>query len=177
MSFLPPDYKIPKSPSSYLKFDDGLNSIRVLSSAIVGYEYFNTENKPVRSREQFEEMPTDIKKDGKVKPFWAFVVWNNNHKMIQVLELTQKSIMVAVQSLVNNPKWGDPKRYDIAITKTGDGLDTEYMTQGEPPIADPSPEILTAFSAKQVNLEALYTGQDPFTTKPDIEISKDDLPF
>ena len=85
--------------------------------------------------------------------------------------------MVAVQSLVNNPKWGDPKRYDIAITKTGDGLDTEYMTQGEPPIADPSPEILTAFSAKQVNLEALYTGQDPFTTKPDIEISKDDLPF
>src|SRR5687768_7065007 len=136
--FLPTDYQIPKSPSGYMRFEDGINSIRILSSAIVGYEYFNKDNKPVRSAEPFEDMPSDIKKDGKIKPFWAFVVWNYKMKMVQILEITQKGIMTPIKALVDNPKWGDPKKYDIAITKTGEGLDTEYTVQGEPPLGEPS---------------------------------------
>lgn len=173
MNFLPEDYKIPKSPSGYMRFEEGLNRIRVLSSAIVGYEYFTQDNKPVRSRTPFEEMPTDIKKDGKIKPFWAFVVWNYNLKMVQILELTQKTIMTGIKSLVDNPKWGDPKQYDIAITKIGEGLDTEYSVQGEPPLGEVDVEIKNAYKAKSVRLEALYDGLDPFTSK---EITKDDLP-
>jgi hypothetical protein len=48
------DYKVPVT-SDYMKFQDGVNTFRVLSSAIIGYEYFNTENKPVRSEEMFDE--------------------------------------------------------------------------------------------------------------------------
>jgi hypothetical protein len=146
-----------------MKFQPGLNSIRILSSAIVGYEYFTGENKPVRQKEPFEEMPIDIKQGGKVKPFWAFVVYNYQLKMVQILELTQKSIMTAIKALVDNPKWGVPQNYDIAITKTGEGMDTEYTVQGEPPIAEPSEEIKAAFAAKYVNLEALFVGADPFS--------------
>ncbi len=167
MTFLPTDYKIPKAPSNYMRFEEGLNQIRILSSAIVGYEYFNTDNKPVRSREPFEELPSDIKSGGKIKPFWAFAVWNYNLKMVQVLEVTQKGIMQAIKSLVDNPKWGDPKKYDIAINRTGEGLDSEYTVQGEPPIADPTPEILNAYNAKVINLEALFDGSDPFAHKKD----------
>ena len=76
MTFLPEKYTIPKGPSNYMRFQQGLNRIRVLSSAIVGYEYFTTENKPVRQKEAFDDYPLDIKKGGKIKPFWAFVVWN-----------------------------------------------------------------------------------------------------
>ena len=161
-NFLPEDYKIPQSPSGYMRFQPGLNSIRILSSAIVGYEYFTTENKPIRQREAFEEMPTNIKDGGKVKPFWAFVVWNYQLKTVQILELTQKSIMTSIKSLVDNPKWGDPKKYDIAITKIGEGMDTEYSVQGEPPISEPSNEIKSAFASKNINLEALFDGEDPF---------------
>ena len=174
MTFLPTDYKIPKSPSGYMRFEEGLNRIRILSSAIVGYEYFNQDNKPVRSREPFEDVPTDIKKDGKVKAFWAFVVFNYQTKSIQILELTQKSIMIAIKSLVDNPKWGDPKQYDIAITKIGEGLDTEYSVQGEPPIAEPDVSIKALFLAKPINLEALFDGGDPFAKK--MEITKEDMP-
>lgn len=162
MSFLPENYKIPKGPSNYLKFEDGLNSIRILSSAIVGYQYFNKENKPIKSREPFEDVPTDIKQGGKVKPFWAFVVFNNNEKLVQILELTQKTIMRSVKALVDNPKWGDPKMYDIAITKTGEGLDAEYSVQGEPPIAEPLAEVKIAYENKPVNLQALFDNEDPF---------------
>lgn len=157
------DYKVPQTASNYMKFEEGLNRIRILSSAIVGYQYFTTENKPVRSREPFEDTPLDIKPGRTPKHFWAFVVWNYNEKKIQVLEITQKSIMMAIKSLIDNSKWGNPKNYDIAITKTGDKLDTEYGVQGEPPIGEVDPDILAEYEARKINLEALYDGTDPFS--------------
>lgn len=163
--FLPSAYEIPVSPSNYMKFAEGINRFRILSSAIVGFEYFTKENKPVRSRESFEETPDDIKVGGKVKPFWAFCVYNYQTANIQILELTQKSIMNAIKSLVDNPKWGKPFLYDIAITKTGEGLDTEYQTQGEPPIAEPNDEIKAKFMEKDINLNVLFEGKNPFDGK------------
>ena len=62
MSFLPEDYKAPDS-SNYLKFKDGENTIRVLSSAIIGYEYWTENNKPVRSREPFQGIPEEFVRD------------------------------------------------------------------------------------------------------------------
>src|SRR6266568_8756190 len=123
--FLPTGYEVPKSPSNYMRFEDGENTFRVLSSAIVGFEYWNTDKKPVRFKEAPEDMPANIQvKNGvatKIKPFWAFVVWNYEDKMIQILEITQKTIMVAIKSLVENKKWGSPKGYDITVTRTGEG--------------------------------------------------------
>jgi hypothetical protein len=162
--FLPTGYEVPASPSNYMKFVEGENTFRVLSSAIVGYVYFNKENKPTRSRTTFEETPDDIKKDGKVKPFWAFTVWNYETKQIQILEVTQKGIMQSIKALVDNKKWGNPKGYDITITRTGEGLDTEYSTMPNPH-SEMSDDIKTAFVSKPVNLEALYEGKDPFVTE------------
>jgi hypothetical protein len=163
--FLGEDYKIPTT-SNYMRFQEGDNKFRVLSSAIVGFEYWNTKNKPIRSRECPDVIPEDIKieKDGstRVNHFWACIVWNYGESRIQILEITQKGIMKAIQTLVKNPKWGHPKGYDITITKTGSGFDTEYTT-----IADPhSPvdlKIADKHKNSKINLEALYEGADPFT--------------
>lgn len=154
------DYKVPVT-SNYMKFIQGENTFRVLSSAIIGYEYFNTENKPIRSEEMFEETP-DMKKDGRINHFWAFVVYNYNAKRIQILEVTQKTIMTAMKALIDNPKWGSPKNYDICITKKGSTMqDTEYAVMPEPAMPLDS-AIVTAFEATSINLEALYSGDDPF---------------
>lgn len=159
--FLPKSYEEPKSTSNYFRFQDGINSFRILGNAIIGWEYFNTENKPVRSKEPFESTP-DIKKDGKVKHFWAFPIWNYQEKKVQIMELTQKSIQKAIMALINNPKWGDVKMFDISIIKSGEGLETEYTIQAEPPIGTPANEILEAFSATKIDLEKLFTNGDPF---------------
>jgi len=159
--FLPKDYELPESPSNYARFQDGINRFRILGSAITGYEYFNTDNKPVRSKEAFESTP-DLKKNGKVKVFWAFPVFNYQTETIQILELTQKTIMNAIKGLIDNPKWGSPFMYDIAITKSGEGLETEYQTQAEPPIGEPTAEIKNAFMEKPISLGALLVGEDPF---------------
>jgi len=91
MFFPNQDYTIPTS-SKYMRLVEGKNKFRVLSSAIVGWEYWNIQDKPVRQQEPFEDMPEDIKhdKDGRVsiKHFWAFVVWNYQEKKVQILELT-----------------------------------------------------------------------------------------
>ena len=66
MDFLPKTYEIPQAPSSYMKLQKGSNRFRILSSAMTGYEYWNLENKPVRSKEHPQLIPEDIKieKDG-----------------------------------------------------------------------------------------------------------------
>lgn len=160
-TFLPVDYKVPTS-SNYLKLTEGEHTFRVMSSAVTGWEYFSTENKPVRSKEAFQEMPEDIKVGGRVNPFWAFVIWNYDEKRLQILEVTQKSIMLPLKALVDNKKWGNPKNYDITITRKGTGMqDTEYSVMPNPHSDIPS-EAVSAFMAKKINLEALFTNADPF---------------
>lgn len=158
--FLSKDYKLPET-SNYMKFQEGENTFRVLSSAIVGYEYFTKDNKPVRSREPFPTYPADIRDGGEIKHFWAFVVWNYSARKLQILSLTQKTIMSAIVSLVRNPKWGNPSGYDITITRKGSGMDTEYTVVPEPhsPVAE---DIKKTFMENRVNLNALYEGEDPF---------------
>lgn len=165
--FPTPNYEIPQT-SNYMKFDIGDNKFRVLSSAIVGYEYWTTDNKPVRKRENWNTVPDDIKmdKDGNIKisHFWAFVVYNYGAKKIQILEITQKGIMKYIKGLTEDVDWGNPKGYDLKVNRTGSGFDTEYVTTAIPhsPVR---PEILEQYGKLNINLDALYDGNDPFATK------------
>jgi hypothetical protein len=167
MSFLPTEYtKIPTN-SDYMKLTDGQNTFRVLSSAVVGYKYWTIQNKPVRSRERWDSIPDDMKpeKDGTYKfdHFWAFVVWNYDETRVQILELTQVTIQGAMKAYVDNARWGDPKMYDITVTKSGAMFDTKYQTVANPPIGAPEQKIVDAYAKKPVNLDALFdTDGDPF---------------
>jgi len=175
-TFLGSDYKLPET-SNYMRFKEGDNKFRVLSSAITGWEYWTTDNKPVRNRESWNTVPDNIKteKDGSVRinHFWAFVIWNYEAQKIQILELTQKGIMKYIQGLVKNPKWGDPKGYDIVVNRSGSGLDTEYTPTAEPH-SKLDEDIKQQYEARIINLEALYDGTDPFMSK---EEKEDEIPF
>lgn len=155
------DYKIPET-SNYMKFNrEGEFTFRILSSAIVGYEYFKPDNSVVRSRTPFEDTP-GIKSDGKVNHFWAFVVYNYEAKRIQVMELTQKTIMTPLKALIDNPKWGNPKNYDITVTRKGMSMnDTEYAIMPNPHSVV-EPDIVNKYESMIVDLNALYSGGDPF---------------
>lgn len=170
-TFLPQDYKQPDN-SSYLKFKLGENTFRILSSAIVGFEYWTSDNKPVRSKEPFKTTPNiKVDKEGKtsIKHFWAMSVYNQDSNKIQVLEITQSSIQGAIKSLVDNAKWGDPTKYDITVTRVGDGFDTNYSTMPNPH-SDISPEVLKEFESMNINLKELYAGGDPFKASVETKV-------
>lgn len=171
--FFPSDYEhVPASASNgqYLnpsKLEkDKETLLRVVTKPIIGYSYWNSKNKPVRTKEH-PGNPSDIQiRDGKpdsVKIFWAMIVYNYTEQKIQILELTQKSIMDAIHAYVADEDYGSPLQYDLKLKKTGDGIETRYELMAKPP-KDASEEVLTACMEvkDKINLDALYDGTDPF---------------
>lgn len=166
------EYDVPKAESRYLKFEEGEVEFLPLDSAILGYEYWNLENKPVRSAEPWEEMPADIReeKDGRkvIKHFWAFPVWDYESESVKVLEITQKTIMKALRNYAKNPKWGNPVlKYSFTVTRDDSESITRYNVMANP-AQEISPEITEAWQDLKDNgfdITRLYTGDDPFNAK------------
>ena len=165
MSFLPKDYKEPVT-SNYMKFEKGQNKFRVLSSAIVGMEYWITEDesrKPIR-KHMGETIPVgELENDDRPKHFWAFVVWNYQSETVQIIEITQSTIRAAIKTLIKMEDWGDPKGYDITVTRKGDGFDTEYTTLPSNKSKTDEGKV-KLYEDMEINLEALFDNDDPFKT-------------
>src|SRR5690348_1619226 len=172
-TFLPDGYQTPVTASNYMELAEGLNSLRVLSPAIVGYEWWTEDadgqRKPVRVRTE-EEVPEEIRtttdRRARARHFWAFVVYNNDAKAVQVLVVKQQTIMGAIEALIRNPKWGDPRDYDLLIEKAKTGTrerDVEYSVLPEPK-ASVDLGIAELFQQMPIDLEALFAGADPFAS-------------
>lgn len=165
------NYEVPQKPSGYMKFTPGDNRIRILGTflegtAIKGYVYWITGKDggrvPVRKREN-EPIVTLELEDGEdsVRYFWSLPVYNYNLELVQILEITQRSVQKAITALAKDKDWGSPTGYDILINQTGQKLETRYTVQPKPakPLA---PEILKAYKDKNINIQALFKGEDPF---------------
>jgi len=178
-NFLPNDYEIPVD-SMYMKFLVGTNTFRVLAKPIIGMEFWKTKEDgsgkrtPVRRKmgekilvSELEINPQTGKLDSP-KHFWMFPVWNYKAKKLQLLEITQKTILEPIKSYVENPKWGSPTEYDILVKKSGSGKEnTKYITDHDPkePI---NSEILKEFKATYINLDAIWDNEDPFAEQASI---------
>lgn len=154
MNRLPQDYE-PKSSDGYFKFKDGDNKIRILSAPIMWFEYFTTENKPVRSRDGWDEKPDDIKQGGKVKEFRAFVIYNYDAKRVQIMSINQNTIKSQLFNLSRDPDFGNPTEYDLKINKSGESLETKYIVKALSKTPLPKEVAEAQFNTK-TNLEALF---------------------
>lgn len=179
-TFLPPTYEVPTS-GNYTKLQDGANKIIILASAILGYEYWNHDNKPVRLQAMPTVTPSDIKvdDDGKrstVRHFWAFPVWNYKTKKVEILEITQKGIMGALQTLARSEEWGDPiLTYSLTINRSGSGFDTEYNVLPNPKLELPADigDAWAKVKSTGFNLNALFAGADPFAGGAEVVVDRD----
>ena len=163
--FIPENYEVP-SESRYMRFEQGSNKFRILSKPIMGYEFWN-EGKdgnrvPLRFKmdEQIPVEKLDEPENG--KHFWAMVVWNFKHERVQILEITQKGILRTLRGLAQDPEWGSPLKYNITVNRKGESLQTQYDTVPNPP--SDAPEVaLEQLKQMNINLEALFSGDDPFS--------------
>lgn len=135
--FLPKGYEIPKQDSLFMKFQQGANKFRSLTDVTLGYEYWNADGKPVRMKEMPESKPEDLRinDDGTlsaIKHFWAFLVLDREDNEIKLLMVNQTGIMGQINDLLTNPDWGDPKDYDLTVTRKGEKLETKYSVQPSP---------------------------------------------
>ena len=170
MDFLPEGTEIPKSASNYMKFTEPENRLRIMGSAIVGYELW-INSKPVRRKENTWTMDefnsADINKftgeKKNVQYFWAFPVYNYKTQRVEILEITQKTVMRGIENYLKDDDFGkDPKKYDLLVKKE----DTEpitYSVMAKPPKAI-DPGIAQLYQDMNINLNALYEGKDPFAS-------------
>lgn len=160
-NFLPEGYEAPKIVSHYTKFEDWEKTkIRILPSwledrnCITGFEFFEEQSdgskKPMRSVKSM--------KNHEEKHFWAFKVYNYNLGCIQLCSIKQKSLMKALEAYFTNEDYGDPLGYDITISRTGKGMDTEYTL-----VASPPKPFSLPYEDKSINWNNWIESEDPFS--------------
>lgn len=158
------DYEVPSAEGGYMKFEQGENKFRVMSEPIMGNEYWIDDKdgrKPVRHKMNEPININDVPDPSQIKHFWAMVVWNYKAKRLQILEITQKTIQQAVKAYDRNSDFGDFRDYDLTVTRSGEGLKTEYQTMASPP-KKVDDDIKKAYKNAKINLDALYDGENPF---------------
>lgn len=175
--FLPEDYNVPSGEGNYMKLEQDENKFRILQNPILGYELW-INKKPKRytmdeqiSIEDVENSDIDERTGEPRLPkhFWAMVVYNYNAKRIQILELTQKTILRTIKGLSRSKDWGSPLNYDISVVRDGKGLETNYEVIPSPPkeIDKEVKEVWSKLKDK-IDINKLFTGDDPFSaTKAD----------
>jgi len=169
MSFLPDDYKVPSIGTKYLKLETGKNTLRVLSSPVIGWEYWTEEGDkkaPIRVK-KLKDVPSERihSNDPNERPkhFWAMFVWGREAETIQILEVTQATIQAGIKALVDEKDWGNPKDYDISINRAGEGMDTKYTVTPKPKkVLEKEIKDIWKECKEIYNLEKLYTGENPF---------------
>jgi hypothetical protein len=171
-------YEIPTT-SNYFKFQEGDNRFRILGAfsegtAVQGLLYWTTidnKRKPIRLAKRtdgtFPTVPVselETNKFGEIdipKFFWAMPVWNYAEKKIQILEITQKTILKYIKKVIENTKWGDPREYDFIVNKGKEGEKTVYTVTNDPKekLED---AIVNQYIATPITITNLFSGDDPF---------------
>jgi hypothetical protein len=187
MTFLPKGTTIPKGESKYMKFIEPENKFRVLGDAITGFELW-VEGKPVRRKSKAEFTPeqlakADINKFNGLKKlpqyFWVFPVWNYQTGQVEILEITQVTVMNGINDFLEDNDYGnDPKGYDLVVVRDDTKEKVEYRVKAKPP-KEMDEDVKKASKDLSINLEALFTGEDPFKEALEAEAQKvvDEIPF
>lgn len=183
--FLPQGTEIPKGKGeNYMKFSGSENRFRILGKALVGWELW-INNKPVRNTDKgftLEQIDgADINKYTGLprtpQNFWAFPVYNYQEKKVQILEITQTTIMRGIEGCMTDPDYGkDVTQYDFVVVKTGKDRDVEYTVRPKPPKLV-SEDILDAYEKVTIDLEAMLRGEDPFAGSSIASKIADETPF
>ena len=170
--FLPKDYGenkgLNETGGGYMKFIKGANRFRIMSSPIVGWEWWEeTEDgkrtpKRVKINEKIDV--STVADPESIKRFWAMVVYNYELKKFQILEITQKGIQKTLEALVSDDDWGTPvQTYDLVVTKSGEKMETKYETLPKPK-SKMDEGIVQLYEDTKIELNALYEGKDPFSS-------------
>ena len=174
---IPKDIQIPKSEGQFAKLEDGKNKFRILSDIIRGWEGWK-DNKPFRHEGDIckikpEQVDTNKFGNPNINYFWAMVVWNYEAERLQILQITQKTIMEPLYNLEQEEEWGDLKGYDIVINRTKDGDRTKYSVSPLPH-KELSGGISQKYEETEIKLEKLFDGEHPVE---DDAIDPENIPF
>jgi len=101
----------------------------------------------------------DIDRNGNPKYFWMFVVIHEGAP--KILEIRQKSIRGAILEYTRDEDYGDPRGYDITITRSGHKMDTKYIVTPKPP-SPATQEMVDSVAEARIDIRAIWENGQPF---------------
>lgn len=135
------DIEINEGSGDYLKLQKGENKVRIVSAPIAVWTAFNRnakegEAKVTKFLTEDGAMAHNKVSDKESQARKRYAMWVLDRATDEIL-LAEfgSSIMKAVKNLACDSEYGFdtlPVPYDIKITRTGDGLDTEYSVLPSP---------------------------------------------
>lgn len=149
------------SDGGFTKLEPGDNVLRLLSEPVVAFEVW--ENKQVtRTKSVIENgyyaPQQDIGKKARI--VHAFKAYNYQTKQVELAAFSQKKIINALMSYDRSERWGDVRKYDINIIRTGTTKDdTDYQVQAIPP-QPLSEEIKKEVASVNINFIAWINGDN-----------------
>lgn len=180
-SFLPDSFESPKTSGQYLKLQDGESiRLRILSKPIFFWQWWSTDNKPLRVAYDgsFAKTPEHANPEKKSQFVWAMSVYNYNVDKVQIWSPSQSAFKNALENYAKDADIGDPQLFDIKISRKGTMMETEYSIMPLMKAENMKPmskEIIA--EASKINLNALITNDNPFEEKDDGKIKVEDIPF
>jgi hypothetical protein len=184
--------EIPKAPSDFYKIEEGENKFRILADSMTGWKYNSAKTDEwIYSEQRPDLAPNEIKTDMFGKPSLRFFisapVWSYKDNDVKIFEISQITIMEQIEVLENDSDWGDVKKYDIKITKTGKGKETKYAVHGNPKMEAIKKEWLDILESKKIENprfeqkwreeEKEDTPKEEKKEEPKDDIKIDNLPF
>jgi hypothetical protein len=179
LNFFDKGHEIPEKRNQFMKLESGKNRFRFVGNPVSGFIFFgkveredgSETSKPYRRREVEGEFSVEeminrnvrINKDGEMegqKYFIASLVYNYQKDKLQVLEITQKSILKALKRHIESEEYGHPSGYDLTVEKEGEGMKTDYTVVVSPP-KPLSEDIEQALGEVSCDLEKLFDGEYP----------------
>jgi len=185
------NYVDPSTISDYLKVGNKENfDIRIVGdltgnrTGCTGWEAWrdtvNEQGADVRVVERVGEKDKGLLSrkgypDKEIKFFWALTIYNRSLDRIQCWQITQVTIRSQLEMLLNHRSWGMPNRYDINVSRVGEGYDTIYTLNALP--AEDGQGLRTCPIAEQrleesrIDLRQLFVGGDIMTPLEEKEAS------
>lgn len=120
------NYNPPPTESQWLKFEEGTTTIRLLSHSyhFVNH-YLKGENKSYDCTGQAETCQW-CQKNIPQRQRWSYVVLVRGDALaVKIVEIGW-TIFETILNLSKDEDYGDPRKYDLKITRTGTGTDTSY---------------------------------------------------
>lgn len=170
MSFLPQDFESPQTVGQYLKLKDWESvKLRILTDPIFFWEFWSEDKTPIRvpyEQDMILQTPKEARKDQQGKFVWAMAVYNYNLSKVQIWSPSQAKFKNELEKMAKDPDFGDPKTYDIKISRKGTMMETEYSIA--PLMKAENMQEMDfdiVWEAALIKLENLLTNENPFPTK------------
>jgi hypothetical protein len=121
------NYNPPAVDSAWLKFKEGITTIRLLSHSYhFRNHYVKSENKTYDCTGMIETCEL-CQKGNPSRQRWAYLVLvrDKENPAVKVMEVGW-SVFETILNLSKDEDYGDPRGYDLKITRTGKGAETSY---------------------------------------------------